>query len=159
MHNKRSKRTDSGLLILKMHVRPTYVPFDHVDDIAAVFTSENDHNPFVAAICPKCGGCGESIGLVPADYNFNLLIDDPEAGDSVVGWHVDFGGCPRCNGSGVIDEPARLFNNDKPPETVRANANSVARCPNCGLRFSTKVRGIWTGWRHCCGQRLIVEHE
>ena len=161
MHRQWSKRTDSGLLILKMYTHPTYVNLDHCGDIAAIFTAENDHNPLVAAKCPKCNGMGQWAIPVPDESRIDDLISENSevaAGYAVGHGHIDCW-CSHCNGSGVIDEPARLFNDDKPPETVRVNANGVTRCPNCGLKFSIKVRGVWTGWRHRCGQRLSIEQE
>jgi hypothetical protein len=131
MHGRWSKRTDSGLPIVK-HFR--------FDD-ATIFTEENDHNPLVAAKCPECRGRG------------TWAEPNPEAGD-----HFNCG-CQTCNLSGVIDEPARLFDNDNPPLTITADPEGRAKCPHCGWRFRITDKAVWTGWRHRCGQRLRVQKE
>ncbi len=45
MHNEWSKKTDSGLPIIKFRGNDKAVRFDD----ATIFTEENDHNPLVAA--------------------------------------------------------------------------------------------------------------
>jgi endogenous inhibitor of DNA gyrase (YacG/DUF329 family) len=135
MHNEWSKRTDSGLPILKRSAHPWYVRFDRCND-PGVFTAENDHNPFVAAVCPECHGLGR------------WAVNEG-------GIHHDFG-CPRCNCSGVIDEAVRLFAENKPPALVEADLDGRTRCTHCGVRFRISDPAVWTGRRHSCGQRLIV---
>lgn len=130
-------RTRSGLTILKRGPRPWFVRFEDL----SIFTVENDHNPPVASTCPQCAGAAR------------WSHDDP-----VTGAHYDCR-CPRCGGDGVIDQPAPLFDNDRPPAAVRADAEGRAQCPACGVRFRTTDRAVWTGWRHSCGQRLNVQQE
>src|SRR5205823_4645005 len=55
------------------------------------------HNPLVAATCPDCGGGGQWCQSDPA-----------------TGAHL-YCGCPRCHMTGMLDEPARLFEDDQPP--------------------------------------------
>jgi hypothetical protein len=140
MHDEWSKRTASGLPILKKSVHPWYVRFNCCDD-PGLFTVENDHNPLVVATCPDCKGAGR------------WCHDDPETGTHY------YCQCPRCNGSGVIDQPARLFDNDKPPEVIRVSPDGWTRCPNCRVHFCISDRAAWTGWRHSCGQRLTIRQE
>ncbi len=59
-----------------------------------LFTDENDHNPRLARVCPKCGG----KPIIIVDYT------GPD------GRHVHGDGvCSRCRGLGVIDEPLKIL--------------------------------------------------
>ena len=105
------------------------------------FTDENDHNPLVIPNCLHCvmgrvagtaGGPGQSHG------------------------HTT---CPKCNGCGhvVPAVPSRLFSNDSPPIPVSCNEYGFTRCPACGLGFKHYDSRVWSGRRHSCGQKLLVQ--
>ena len=125
---KKRNRTKSGLLIKK---------FIEYSD-ASLYTDENDHNPIVAADCPKCGGLGR-------------WSEDDEDGS-----HHDYV-CHVCRVTGAADVPAPLFDNDLPARETTADDKGWVRCPNCGKGFKLTDKHRWTGRRHTtCGQKLIV---
>ena len=87
----------------------------------SLFTDDNDHNPLLAKVCPKCGGKP-------------IIIVEHTTPD---GRHIHGDGvCDRCRGLGVIDEPGEWFSNGADECVVRPNVNEFLQCPGCGKRFS-----------------------
>ncbi len=123
--------TASGLPIVNHRLGPDLLALREV----GAFTPENQHNPLVAAPCPECDGRGkwcEQRGTVHSDHC-----------------------CQACRGSGVIDRPIRLFEDDTAVEVAR-NPDGWLTCPRCRKTFATKDASVWSGMRHRCGQRIIV---
>ena len=111
----------------------------------AVFTDENDHNPFILEDCPNCHGQGEVDIYRPQDDGGYYLLDE----------------CPVCSGSGTTEEIVRYHDNspgnDAPIIDVKTNSEGWIKCPCCSWRFTIKDPEVWTGSRHKrCGQRLNV---
>lgn len=107
-----------------------------------LFTDENDHNPRLARVCPKCGG----KPIIIVDYT------GPD------GRHVHGDGvCSRCRGLGVIDEPGEWFSNGANECVVRPNPYHYLQCPGCGRQFSHYDPNVWTGKRHTCGQKIRLD--
>jgi len=107
---------------------------------AQFFTDENDHNPAVIPDCPHC-----IRGKLPY-----LWGNRPIAGHAR---------CPHCHGTGTLTPavPSPLFANDSAPIHVqRVGLGSVA-CPSCGRAFSTTDLRVWSGRRHVCGQKLVID--
>lgn len=94
------------------------------------FNRSNDHNPVVGARCQSCNGSGR----------FGEVSDIP---------------CFACKGVGALNQPVHFFNNDNAPAEARVRADCWITCPGCSHSFSLE-RGDWTGWRHACGQRIIL---
>jgi hypothetical protein len=105
------------------------------------FTEKNDHNPLVIPYCPHCI-MGRSAG------QFN------EANKSQ--GHVI---CEHCSGSGNLTPPipVLLFENNSEPIKVSCNPAGFLRCPYCNLGFKYYDKRVWSGRRHSCGQKLVIE--
>ena len=120
--------------------KPKYLPrkeacFSKKD----LFTKENDHNPIVQKLCPKCKG------------NSRWSTDI----DSV---HSDYM-CIHCRGVGSINEPSKLFEDEKEIVCLQPNEKGWIDCPNCNRRFKPSDPNVWSGWRHLCGQRIKIEEN
>jgi hypothetical protein len=105
------------------------------------FTEENDHNPLVIPNCPHCimgRKAGPSKGV-------------NESQDHVI--------CEHCSGSGNLTPPiaAPLFKNNSESIKVSCNAVGFLRCPCCNNGFKYYDKRVWSGRRHSCGQKLIIE--
>ncbi|AKQ66237.1 hypothetical protein A176_003149 [Myxococcus hansupus] len=105
---------------------------------AAVFTDENDHNPWVLEDCPQCRGlgkvCHEGEGLA---------------------WQES---CSACEERGTTGEVVRYFLAPGPAVTVAVDSHGWVTCPRCERRFSTQSLDHWTGRRHrTCGQALMLD--
>jgi|SRR5882724_357202 len=98
-----------------------------------LFTDTNDHNPVVGTLCSDCNGTGKIAGS----------LDDSHPP------------CRHCEGIGAIDIPVHFFPNDRPSLEAKARKDDWIRCPGCSVAFSLE-KGHWTGWRHVCGQRIVV---
>ncbi len=123
--------TKSGLPIVDHRLGPDLLA---LRDLGAL-TTENQHNPLVAAPCPQCDGRGkwcEQHGPVHSNHR-----------------------CQTCRGSAVIDRPIRLFD-DQPAVEVTRNPVGWLTCPRCRKTFATKDASAWSGLRHRCGQQIIV---
>jgi len=107
------------------------------NDIA--FSDDNDHNPIVARVCPKCNGQPK---LIYERFRNGTAIDRC---------------CSRCQGLGVVDEPGGYFSNDEPVQTVRPNSHDFLQCPACRIHFNYRDPKVWTGRRHICGQKIILD--
>lgn len=97
------------------------------------FNDKNDHNPVVGTLCSKCRGTGRLAGMSEKSYP----------------------ACESCDGIGALDIPVHFFPNDRPPLEAKARKDDWIRCPGCSTAFSLE-RGLWTGWRHICGLRIVV---
>lgn len=111
----------------------------------AVFTDENDHNPWVFVRCPSCDGRGQIC---------------EHRGPGVEALRE----CETCHRTGVALSVERYFQNDDPPRDATEFIPDWVRCPACGSAFSIRDKVAWTGRRHndrggtrgICGQRLNV---
>jgi len=105
------------------------------------FTEENDHNPMVI---PNCSHCimGRTAGTYGGPNRSN-----------------GHGLCVQCHGTGVAIPPIAkpMFENNSPAIPVSCNAHGFLRCPSCGFGFKYYDDRIWSGKRHSCGQRLIID--
>ena len=108
---------------------------------AAVFTDENDHNPWVLQDCPACRGSGKHC-------HHNI---------SRSGETYSLGLCTSCGGSGVTGEVEPYFPDDAPGIPACADDSGWITCPTCDWRFALRDKRAWTGSRHLqCGQKIIV---
>lgn len=104
------------------------------------FTDENDHNPLVIPNCPHC-----IMGKRGGEYRGpNRSIAHQR--------------CESCDGSGVdsTEEPIRLFDNEFTPEKISCNKVGHVRCPKCGIGFEYYDKKAFSGKRHNCGQKLVI---
>ncbi len=105
------------------------------------FTEENDHNPKVYELCPRCGGKGETL------YSEEL--------DGVItcGQAV----CPQCSGVRTTGRRVPYFDNNTAAQEAQLHPDGWVKCPNCRWRFSTHDPNRWTGRRHrSCGQKITL---
>jgi hypothetical protein len=104
---------------------------------AELFNSENDHNPTVARPCLHCNGKGfyrTGVGSARHDRT-----------------------CEECHGVGAFEETAQFFEDERLPIPVTPNSVGSVRCPNCSKIFPITSNQYWTGLRHECGQKLVLE--
>src|SRR5262245_20541642 len=106
----------SKLPIVRFYWNHRSIRFDDL----SIFTQENDHNPFVAEKCPKCSGMGK-------------ICEHYVQADGEVYSHDQ---CDRCKGTGHIDKPVRLFDNERVPIVVHPKADGWLICPFCGWIFT-----------------------
>ena len=106
---------------------------------AAVFSDENEHNPWVLEDCHSCQGrgthCHERDGVASLEP------------------------CAACDGRGTSGDVVRYFDCEPswPGVEVAVDAHGWVTCPRCQRRFSTRHRDTWTGRRHLtCGQALML---
>lgn len=104
------------------------------------FTEENDHNPLVVNSCPKCIN-----GRTAGEYQ----------GPNKSCGH---GRCEECDDTGVSTPPAieLMFTNNNEPISMSCNTYGFLRCPNCNQGFKYYDKRVWSGVRHSCGQKLII---
>jgi hypothetical protein len=95
-----------------------------------LFTSANDHNPYIARHCEKCGGKG---------FYRNPRRDKQ---------------CEDCGGLGGYEEKVPFFVTTGPTCDVSPNAAGSLICPACGRNFPVTSNQYWSGLRHACGQKL-----
>jgi hypothetical protein len=107
---------------------------------AAVFTDDNDHDPWILEDCVDCGGRG------------TICVEENGV--------AELGTCPTCGGRGTSGEIVRYFarsaNGGAAPVEVGAE-DEEARCPGCDKRFKLRDARAWTGRRHLgCGQSILI---
>lgn len=104
------------------------------------FTEENDHNPWVI---PKCSHC--IMGRVRGEYR------DPNSSSG----HLV---CEYCNGTGYAHPPVpvKMFSDTHEESVVACNSVGHLRCPHCGVGFKFYDRRAFSGKRHTCGHKLIL---
>jgi hypothetical protein len=104
-----------------------------------LFNDDNDHNPFVARPCLRCNGKGfYRTGLGSARHDKS---------------------CETCDQVGAFEEKIPYFANEAPPIRVTPNAVGAVSCPACRKNFPVTSNQYWTGLRHQCGQKLLLEGE
>ena len=115
----------------------------HPRRASAVFSVENDHNPFILQDCPKCHG----IGKVCRHFTTR--------GGRCVAREQ----CDSCGGKGITGEIERYFSNDNPEIVAECRSEGRVACPACGWRFRATDPHAWTGQRHMrCGQKLKLTY-
>ena len=105
------------------------------------FTEENDHNPLVIPKCPHC-----IMGKIAGEY----------FGHNITQGHIR---CEHCNGTGYAHPPLpeRMFTEETNAIEVSCNKAGHLHCPKCGWGFKYYDKRIFSGKRHTCGQKLIID--
>ena len=105
------------------------------------FYDTNDHNPNIATSCPECSERGFIRTLSKGDTS-----------------------CEKCNGYGYLEIERKLFeltffDKRQRKKKVEPNRNGVVKCPYCTKTFKISSNQHWSGLRHTCGQKLILEGQ
>jgi hypothetical protein len=56
-----------------------------------------------------------------------------------------------------IEEEVPFFTNENPSVRVTPNPAGNVHCPHCGKGFPITSNQFWSGLRHTCGQKLLLD--